>query len=102
MRVSAESRTSKARLPSASSPNTPNQSGTIWKRESRWQLWRGVFPRGTESPEDISLAISEAVSSGADEIDCVLEPRDTGDFPGQEELAKLIAMREASSGLVSR
>ena len=18
----------------------------IWKRESRWQLWRGVFPRG--------------------------------------------------------
>ena len=60
----------------------------------------GGFPRGTESPEDISLAIAEAVSSGADEIDCVLEPRDSGDFPGQEELAKLIAMREASSGLV--
>ena len=46
------------------------------------------------------MAISEAVSCGADEIDCVLEPGDTGDFPGQEELAKLIAMREASSGLV--
>ena len=60
----------------------------------------GGFPQGTESPEDISLAIAEAVSSGADEIDCVLEPRDSGDFPGQEELAKLIAMREASSGLV--
>ena len=60
----------------------------------------GGCPRGTESPEDISLAIAEAVSSGADEIDCVLEPRDSGDFPGQEELAKLIAMREASSGLV--
>ena len=60
----------------------------------------GGFPEGTESPEDISLAIAEAVSSGADEIDCVLEPRDSGDFPGQEELAKLIAMREASSGLV--
>ena len=60
----------------------------------------GGFPRGTESPEDISLAIAEAVSSGADEIDCVLEPRDSGDFPGHEELAKLIAMREASSGLV--
>ena len=60
----------------------------------------GGFPEGTESPEDISLAIAEAVSSGADEIDCVLEPRDSGDFPGQEELAKLIAMREASSGLI--
>ena len=60
----------------------------------------GGFPEGTESPEEISLAIAEAVSSGADEIDCVLEPRDSGDFPGQEELAKLIAMREASSGLV--
>ncbi len=60
----------------------------------------GGFPEGDESPEDISLAISEAVSCGADEIDCVLEPRDSGDFPGQEELAKLIAMREASSGLV--
>ena len=60
----------------------------------------GGFPVGTESPEEISLAIAEAVSSGADEIDCVLEPRDSGDFPGQEELAKLIAMREASSGLV--
>ena len=60
----------------------------------------GGFPEGTESPEDISLAIAEAVSSGADEIDCVLEPRGSGDFPGQEELAKLIAMREASSGLV--
>ena len=60
----------------------------------------GGFPEGTESSEGISLAIAEAVSSGADEIDCVLEPRDTGDFPGQEELAKLIAMREASSGLV--
>ena len=60
----------------------------------------GGFPRGTESPEAISLAIAEAVSSGADEIDCVLEPRDSGDFPGHEELAKLIAMREASYGLV--
>ena len=60
----------------------------------------GGFPEGTESPADISLAIAEAVSYGADEIDCVLEPRDSGDFPGQEELAKLIAMREASSGLI--
>ncbi len=60
----------------------------------------GGFPEGTESPTDISLAIAEAVSYGADEIDCVLEPRDSGDFPGQEELGKLIAMREASSGLI--
>ena len=43
----------------------------------------GGFPEGTESPEEISLAIAEAVSSGADEIDCVLEPRDSGDFPGR-------------------
>ena len=60
----------------------------------------GGFPEGTESPEDVYLAVEEAVSSGADEIDCVLEPRDSDSFPGQEELAKLIAMREASSGLV--
>lgn len=45
----------------------------------------GGFPEGAESPEDVSLAIAEAVSSGADEIDCVLEPRDSGDFPGQED-----------------
>ena len=60
----------------------------------------GGFPEGSESPEEISIAIENAVSSGADEIDCVLEPRESSSFPGQEELAKLIAMREASSGLV--
>ncbi len=60
----------------------------------------GGVPEGSESPEEISIAIENAVSSGADEIDCVLEPRESSSFPGQEELAKLIAMREASSGLV--
>ncbi len=60
----------------------------------------GGFPEGSASPEEIFHAIEEAVSNGADEIDCVLEPIDSESFPGPEELAKLIAMREASSGLV--
>ena len=33
---------------------------------------------------------------GADEIDCVLEPRLHDGFPGESELALLLAMREAS------
>ena len=41
----------------------------------------GGFPEGTESLEDITLAISQAVSSGADEIDCVLEPRELEGLP---------------------
>ena len=56
------------------------------------------FPIGSESPEEIANKIKEAVSLGAEEIDCVLEPRDGADFPDERELAKLIAMREASQG----
>ena len=63
-------------------------------------LVAGGFPRGSESPDEIFDAVSEAASKGADEIDCVLEPRDEPSFPGQSELAKLIAMREASQGLI--
>ena len=63
-------------------------------------LVAGGFPRGSESPDEIFDAVSEAASKGADEIDCVLEPNDDPSFPGQSELAKLIAMREASQGLI--
>ena len=63
-------------------------------------LVAGGFPQGSDSPEEIFDAVKEAVSKGADEIDCVLEPNDSTSFPGKSELAKLIAMREASRGLV--
>ena len=63
-------------------------------------LVAGGFPRGSDSPDEIFDAVSEAASKGADEIDCVLEPREDPSFPGQSELAKLIAMREASQGLI--
>ena len=63
-------------------------------------LVAGGFPRGSDSPGEIFDAVSEAVSKGADEIDCVLEPNDDPSFPGQTELGKLIAMREASQGLI--
>ena len=60
----------------------------------------GGFPEGFQSPDEISNAVRGALENGADEIDCVLEPRDVDSFPGEIELAKLIAMREASSGRV--
>ena len=63
-------------------------------------LVAGGFPRGSDSPDEIFDAVSEAASKGADEIDCVLEPNADPSFPGQSELAKLIAMREASQGLI--
>lgn len=63
-------------------------------------LVAGGFPQGSDSPGEIFDAVAEAVSKGADEIDCVLEPRDDGSFPGELELAKLIAMREASQGRI--
>ena len=58
----------------------------------------GGFPVGSESSEEIAEAVREAVASGAEEIDCVLEPRDDEGFPDESDLAKLIAMREASQG----
>ena len=53
---------------------------------------------GSESSEQIAEAVREAVASGAEEVDCVLEPRDEEGFPDESDLAKLIAMREASQG----
>lgn len=59
----------------------------------------GGFPVGSFSPEEIVSSIEDAIRLGAEEIDCVLEPRQEEDFPNENELAKLIAMREASQGL---
>ena len=56
------------------------------------------FPVGESDSAAASEAIRAAVRAGADEIDCVLEPREAEDFPGESELAMLIAMREASAG----
>ena len=56
------------------------------------------FPVGDSDPATASEAIRAAVLAGADEIDCVLEPREDEGFPGESELAMLIAMREASAG----
>ena len=58
----------------------------------------GGFPIGSESPQEIANEILDAINSGAQEIDCVLEPSDEDVFPSQREMSKLIAMREASSG----
>ena len=51
------------------------------------------FPVGSNSVEDIRNNISEALDLGAEEIDCVLEPRNESDFPGEVELEKLTEMR---------
>ena len=58
------------------------------------------FPVWESDPAAASEAIHAAVLAGATEIDCVLEPREDEDFPGEPDLAMLIAMREASAGCV--
>ena len=60
----------------------------------------GGFPVGSSSPEEIEIAVRTAVESGADEVDVVLEPRDSEDFPDENDLKKLIAMREAAGKAV--
>ena len=62
-------------------------------------LVAGGFPVGSSSPAEISEKIEEAVAMGAEEIDCVLEPRQDEDFPNEDDLGILIAMREASLGV---
>ena len=62
-------------------------------------LVAGGFPVGSSSPAEISEKIEEAVAMGAEEIDCVLEPRQDADFPNEDDLGILIAMREASLGV---
>tara|TARA_B100000035_G_scaffold175175_1_gene149467 strand:+ start:260 stop:994 length:735 start_codon:yes stop_codon:yes gene_type:complete len=58
----------------------------------------GGFPRGWRDPSKISQAIMEAIESGADEIDCVLEPREDGVSVGEEELLMLSSMKESCQG----
>lgn len=56
----------------------------------------GGFPVGSADPREIRAAVSAAVAAGVDEIDVVLEPREDEDFPNDADLARLVAMREAS------
>ena len=60
----------------------------------------GNFPIGSSDINEIISSIFLSIHAGADEIDCVLEPRFTDDFPGVEEEEKFNAMRQASSGHV--
>lgn len=81
----------------------PRHSGFVRDRLDEgiaMALVAGGFPRGSDSPAQIFDAVEVAASKGADEIDCVLEPRDDDSFPGELELAKLIAMREAAQGRI--
>ena len=58
----------------------------------------GGFPVGWQDKVTLRNALEGAVISGADEIDCVLEPRGTEDFPSEEDLALLSIMREGATG----
>lgn len=58
----------------------------------------GGFPKGSNDIEEIRKEIISAIDLGADEIDIVIEPRNSDDFPNEFELEKLITMREASKG----
>tara|TARA_B100000003_G_scaffold73924_1_gene66183 strand:+ start:38 stop:727 length:690 start_codon:yes stop_codon:yes gene_type:complete len=55
------------------------------------------FPIGSNSVEEIRENISGALALGADEIDCVLEPRESRDFPDELDLEKLVEMRNTCS-----
>jgi deoxyribose-phosphate aldolase len=58
------------------------------------------FPVGSSTIGEIESCIEAALDAGADEVDCVLEPRHDNDFPGELERSKLVAMRSASKGKV--
>lgn len=55
----------------------------------------GGFPVGDESAEELSSSILAAVAAGVDEIDFVLEPRLSPDFPGVHEEQMIRAARKA-------
>jgi deoxyribose-phosphate aldolase len=59
----------------------------------------GGFPIGSSDSTEVVQSIQLAISSGADEIDCVLEPRQTSDFPGPSEETMLKAIRSACGSL---
>jgi len=58
----------------------------------------GGFPIGWQDAASIREAVESAVISGADEVDCVLEPRDSPDFPNENDLSLLTSMRGGSHG----
>ncbi len=60
----------------------------------------GNFPEGSHDKEKIGKDILTAINLGADEIDVVLEPRNTDDYPNEIELRKLEQMRKAAKGKV--
>lgn len=60
----------------------------------------GGFPVGSSGVEEISAAVAAAAAADVNEIDVVLEPRQAEDFPNEEDLARLVAMREAAGECV--
>ncbi len=60
----------------------------------------GGFPVGSAGVEEIRAAVAAAAAADVNEIDVVLEPRQAEDFPNEEDLARLDAMREAAGECV--
>ncbi len=60
----------------------------------------GGFPVGSAEVDEIRAAVAAAAAAGVDEIDIVLEPRQDEDFPNEEDLARLVAMREGAGECV--
>ena len=58
----------------------------------------GGFPIGSNDNEEIRKEIISAINLGADEIDIIIEPRESEDYPNEIELEKLVMIREASNG----
>lgn len=81
-------------------PEHINQVKSLLRPEISVAVVAAGFPVGSHDIEEIVSSIRSAVELGADEIDCVLEPRDDPDFPGSLEREKLEAMRKASGSLI--
>ncbi len=60
----------------------------------------GGFPIGNNNCEEIESNIISAINLGADEIDIVLEPRNSEDYPNEIELEKLVIMRNSAQGKI--
>ena len=60
----------------------------------------GGFPIGSHDNEEIRRDLLSAIDLGADEIDIVIEPRESEDYPNEIELEKLVMIREVSNGKV--
>ena len=60
----------------------------------------GGFPIGSHDNEEIRRDLLSAIDLGADEIDIVIEPRESEDYPNEIELEKLVMIRDVSNGKV--